>query len=387
MKNNKKNQSHVGGARPVTGRPQNYAREMSFVYGDQTWGRAFKDITKDFFLGEKAINSATNYIQESLDVLKITPKRLRGMTVLDVGTGRQALKFHYLGAKEILHFDISRSHVEQTRAYCKEHKIKNITSVQGDLTKDKLPAKKFDLVFAAGIYQHLNPAPLGLINFAQSLKVGGQMYMGFYRSGDWRWFIVSLIREAIAREDFAAAKRKIAISSALGDGEHFQVARVLDDFFVPAQSLFHPKDILSDPKICGLDKYYLENDLRDYCHEGKGYHTVGGDRVYAVKKTHHSYESLLNKNFATARSIDQLRDINYKEPLIKENIKRWLGLVDLYHHGFIDRDTWLDILVNVYRFARPWDTERDDYYSRGESAGRHKTLNDFLVKVANNFSK
>ena len=142
------------------------------------------------------------------------------------------------------------------------------------------------------------------------------MYMGFYRSGDWRWFIVSLIREAMRREDFAAAKRKIAISSALGDGEHFQVARVLDDFFVPAQSLFHPKEILAGSERLAVSTSIISKMIcAIIVMRARGYHTVGGDRVYAVKKTHHSYESLLNKNFATARSIDQLRDINYKEPL------------------------------------------------------------------------
>src|SRR3989344_2216360 len=132
-----------------------YKRRTSFVHGEQTWGRAYNDLEKEFALDSGSlVNSKLNYIQETLDIFKIKPQQLKNMTVLDIGTGRQAIQFQRLGAKQVIHFDIAPRHIEQTREYCKRHKIRNVTSILGDLTRDRLPAKKFDLVFAAGIYQH-----------------------------------------------------------------------------------------------------------------------------------------------------------------------------------------------------------------------------------------
>jgi len=205
--------------------------------------------------------------------------------------------------------------------------------------------------------------------------------MGFYRSGDWRWFVTSLIREALPRRDFAKIKGKIATFFALGDPEHFQVLRMLDDFYVPAISLFRPQDILADMETCGFEKFYLDDDYRDYCHDSADHLSIGADRIYAVKKKSLTYDVLSSKGFKTARSIDQLRDIDYHDTLILENIDHWLELVDLYRHGFIDEDHWLDVLINLYRFARPWNEVQDSYFLQGRERGRHVLLCEFLKRI------
>ena len=362
-------------------RTQNeYGRETSFVYGDQSFGRIYKNPGSEDSIHGVWGNTAKK-IRESLEVLKIDKAELSRMSVLDIGTGRQAIRFQQLGARKVTHFDISRAHILQTQRYCEENGISNITSIHGDLTKDKLPEKEFDLIFASGIYQHIQPPHLGLVNFAQSLKVGGRMYMGFYRSGDWRWFITALIREALPRRNFAKIKAKVALYFALGDPEHFQVLRMLDDFYVPAISLCHPRDIQADMEACGFEKYYLEDDFREYCHDSSSHLSIGADRIYVVKKKSLPYDALLSQDYRTARSIDQLRDIDYRDELILENIDRWLELVDLYQHGFIDEDFWLDVLINLYRFARPWNEAQDFYFLQAREKGRHILLAEFLRRI------
>lgn len=359
-----------------------YNRRTNFLYGEQTWGRVYGDLETEFSLSDKSpVNHALKYIHESLDMLKITPCQLRSMHILDIGTGRQAVIFSRLGAKKVFHFDISKRHIDQTRKYCTKHHIRNITSVHGDLTKDKLLTKQFDFAFAAGIYQHIQIPARGMANFAQSLKINGQLYMGFYRSGDWRWFISAMIREGIKFADFWETKNKITAFFSLGKRNHFQVGRMLDDFFVPSQNCFHPRDILADLNTCGLKLYNIENDMRDYNHEGATYFTVGADRVYATKIKHVPYEKLLEKNFKTAKGIDQLYGIEYKAPLIKENIYLWFELINLRKYGIISAEQWRDILVNLYRFARPWEPRHDDYYIRATKQGRDKTLNEFLQNL------
>lgn len=365
-----------------------YQRQTSFVYGDQTQGRVYKDLVTEFVSRDQTSeDNALRDIRETLRILGIDDEKMRHSTVLDIGTGRHTLRFHALGAKEIVHFDISPQHVANTRRYCRERDITNITSIEGDLTRDPLPEQKFDLVYSAGIFQHIQVPALGLINFAQSLAVGGCLYMGFYRSGEWRWFISALIRAGAEPSDFAPLKNGMAITFGLGDLEHFQVSRMLDDFFVPSQNCFHPDDILADLETCGLEPVYIDPDRREYNHEGGDYFTVGADRVYARKTRHYSYEQLLTKQFMTVEGRDQLRGVDYQEPLARENIQLWLELVNLRRHGFIAPEAWQHVLLNLYRFARPWEATRDAYYVQSRDEGRHKTLNSFLRNLLTTFRR
>ena len=48
----------------------------------------------------------------NLERLGVSSHLLKKMNVLDIGTGRQSLVFHELGANNIFHFDISDKSVE-----------------------------------------------------------------------------------------------------------------------------------------------------------------------------------------------------------------------------------------------------------------------------------
>jgi len=362
-----------------------YQRQSSFVYGDHTQGRVYKDLETEFVSKDgTSEDNALKHITLTLDTFKISPEQLKEMTVLDIGTGRHSLRFHHLGAKEIIHFDISKSHIEQTQRYCKEKGITTITSIQGDLSEDLLPTEKFDLIYAAGIFQHLNPPSKGLVNWAQSLKVGGHMYHGFYRSGEWRWFISALIRKGVEASSFANIKSHIAVTFGLGNMEHFQVSRMIDDFYTPQQNCFHPNQILHDHALLGLEPVEIDPDRRDYNHEGGEYFTIGADRIFArkVKPTDVNAAPL-----QTQHGIDQLTGIEYKEPIIYENIELWYELINMYKHGFIPTEIWNAVLINLYRFTRPWEAKYDAYYVYGKEDGRHKTLNAFLTNLARTFSQ
>ena len=365
-----------------------YEYRTSFLYGGQAY-QNYSDLETEVFLSDGSpVNNAWNYIQETLDKFGLTKKELSKMSVLDIGTGRQAIRFARLGAKNVYHFDISERHIEQTKTFCKKHKIKNITSIRGDLTTDHLPEKKFDLVFAAGIYQHIQVPALGLANFAQSLKIGGRLYLGFYRSGDWRWFISAMIREGVKPEDFGPIKNKLSILYTLGDIKHFQVSRVIDDFFVPAQNCFHPRDIIADFTTSGLKVFHIDDDKREYNHEGDSYFTVLADRIYGTKTKHFTYDELLKKNFKTIKGIDQLIEIDYSDDLlIQENIWLWNRLVNMRNHGFIPNGEWQDVLINMYRTVRPFETKRDDYYYHATFDGRDKTLNRFFRNLIKLYDK
>jgi hypothetical protein len=107
----------------------------------------------------------------------------------------------------------------------------------------------------------------------------------------------------------------------------------------------------------------------------------GGDRIYALKKEHHTYDELAKMKLTTERTINQLSGIMYDDPLIEENIDLWLQLIELREYGFINTDEWRDILVNLYRFTRPFNENRDEYFNIAQEQGRHATLNIFLKNI------
>lgn len=95
------------------------------------------------------------------------------------------------------------------------------------------------------------------------------------------------------------------------------MARTLDDFFVPCQHKFHPRDVIHDAGLVGLGVYSFDNDFREYQHEGGDYFSIGGDRIYLVKEREESPAVIpALDEFKTTRGLNQLWDVPYQEDLI-----------------------------------------------------------------------
>lgn len=355
-----------------------YPAYTSFIYGEQTWGPLFAEGD-----GEPipfTDNNATTYIQESLQILKITPEELKRMSVLNIGSGREAAIFQQMGAAQVTHLDISKRSVDNTRRYAQRMGIRNLHAIHADIQTVELPPEQFDLIFLAGIYQHIHNPAKALINLARMMKPGGRIYLGFFRSGEWKYFIVDTIRDLIPRDLFAVTKSKIALSMSFGQGTHYQMTRTLDDFFVPCQHKFHPNDVIHDAERVGLAIFFFDNDFREYSHEGTGYFSIGGDRIYLVKEKSPASMPPLEQ-FRTTRGRNQLRDVPYQEEIIQANLHLIEKLRALVDHGVILRDDLATLTINLYRFTRPFVPEQDEYYQRSVRNGRHRTLNEYLTNV------
>lgn len=355
-----------------------YPAYTSFIYGEQTWGHQFSegDGTPIPFTD----NSAAPYIDASLKILQLSRENLKQMHVLNIGSGREAALFQQWGARQVTHLDISRNSVENTRRYVKKLGIKNLSAIHADIQTVDLPSEQFDLIFLAGIYQHIDTPAKALINLARMLKQEGRMYLGFFRSGEWKYFIVDAIRHLIRRDLFALTKDKIALFCTFGHGTHYQMTRTLDDFFVPCQHKFHPNDVIHDAGLVGLRTFHFDNDFREYAHEGKDYFSIGGDRIYLAKEKQVKNTPPLAQ-FKTVQGRHQLKDISYAEQIIQDNIHLVERLRTVADHGVIAPDDLAVLAINLYRFTRPFDPELDEYYQRSIRNGRHRTLNEFLTNV------
>jgi len=359
-----------------------YPAYTAFIYGEQTWGPLFAEGD-----GEPipfTDNSARTYILESLKTLQISLDELKQMSVMNIGSGREAAIFQQLGAGQVTHLDISKPNVENTQRYAQQNGIKNLTAVHADVQTEGLPAEQFDLIFLAGIYQHIHTPAKALINLARMLKKDGRIYLGFFRSGEWKYFIVDSIRHLISRDLFTCAKNKIALSGAFGHGKHYQMTRTLDDFFVPCQHKFHPNDVIHDAQLVGLKVCHFDNDFREYQHEGTGYFSIGGDRIYLAKEKGVGSPPPLEQ-FKTVKGRHQLHDVPYQEEIIRANVALLEQIRTYVDHGLIPPDDLATLAINLYRFTRPFDPDHDEYYQMSIRNGRHRTLHEYLTNVARYF--
>ena len=357
---------------------QQYPTYTSFIYGEQTWGPLFSE--GDGHPIPYTDNSAATYIHDSLKILKISPDDLGKFSVLNIGSGREAVIFQQLGAAQVTHLDIAKSNTENTRRYAQRMGIENLSSVHADIQTTELPDEHFDLIFLAGIYQHIHNPAKALINLSRMLKVGGKMYLGFFRSGEWKYFIVDTIRYLITRDLFSCVKSKIALSCSFGQAMHYQMIRTLDDFFVPCQHKFHLRDVIHDANRVGLGIFHFDNDFREYAHEGSGYFSIGGDRIYLSKEKPLTAVPALEE-LQTRQGRHQLRDVPYQEEIIRSNIDLIERLRTLVDHGIIPQDDLAVLAINLYRFTRPFVPEQDEYYQRSIQNGRHKTFHEYLTNV------
>lgn len=364
---------------------KNYEKLTRFVYENLSWGPLFRE--KDGSRIANTDNDSSEYIKISLKKMNIRLSQLKNMNVFNIGTGRESRFFASKNAN-VTHVDISKENVQSLNKWAKING-KNIKSISGNIEKINLGENKFDIIFLAGIYQHLlNPAYC-LSKFIKALKINGKMYMGFYRSGEFKYFIVDAIRYILgSRDDLKKLKntsKKVQIYNSIihsfGDKNNYQNSRVLDDFFVPRKHNFHPKDIIHDIKILGGAILHFDNDFRKYNHETKKYFSISGDRIYITKKISKNISLIDVKNYLkTINGKDQIFDVKYKEKIINENIK----LIKKIKKKFVkNQDLKVLISLSMYQFTRPFSQKESQIYQETLRNGRHKTLNKFLKSCIN----
>lgn len=168
------------------------------VYGKYTPGTGsflsdkIYEIGKHNFFHKDIINCYEQII--TLDLHRIgVIKNLNRYNVLDVGTGRQALALHNLGAKSVDHYDISKSNCNRFKKYLLRNKVP-IKSFQSDICEINFNKnRKYDFIYLQGIIQHVKDPFLAISNLASSLSKGGRMWFYNYQAGS----IYQIYHEAI----------------------------------------------------------------------------------------------------------------------------------------------------------------------------------------------
>ena len=360
-----------------------YKNLTSFIYEDLAWGNIYRK--KDGEVIKDADNNAEKYILDSLKIMNIDVKDLKNKKVFNIGTGRESRFFASHGAI-VNHINIGEDSVLELKKWSKDNN-KKVESEVNDIVDAEIGENKFDIIFLSGIYQHIKTPAYALVKFINALKKDGLMYMGFYRSGEFKYFIIDAIRNMIGNDTMASARDINAILFTFGEFNHYQSSRIMDDFYVPRKHNFHPQDVIDDIKLIGGEVFNFDNDFRDYNHDGHSYFSIGGDRIYITKKNDKvtNLEDVKDK-LKTIKGNNQIYDVKYKDKIINDNIALTEKIKMLYETGFIAKTNMTCLCLGLYQFTRPFVFENSYYYQESKKEGRHKLLNFYLKNFIDNFS-
>ena len=274
-------------------------------YGNYSFGNIY-----NFLLDKKKISEFKKIIYQDLKNGKINDS-LKDKIIMDVGTGRQSLALSLLGAKKVYHYDISSEHVARFKSILK-HKFSklNIVSENKNIVKDSLPIEKFDIVFLNGIIQHFSSVQDGLLNCANSVKVGGRIWCYFYRSGTFRWFIVEMIRKIAIYIHLSDFFKSSSILYNYGNTSSPIVSEIMDDLYVPFINLYTPKQYINFMTELGFKVHQKVNikNLSDVDHSNHHSSVIVFEKINKtpnLKRIKRKF--LLNKK----NSINQLDKKNY----------------------------------------------------------------------------
>ncbi len=210
------------------------------LYGKYSFGNMYNQL-----LSEEGIKNIVSVIKNDFEIAGIIDK-YRSFKVMDVGTGRQALAMSLFGVKAVEHYDISKEHVNRFKKLLQKKKYKNlnISTKNFDLCKQALPRNNYDFVYLSGIVHHFSNTAKGLINCASSVKKHGLIWIYFYRSGTFKWFVNEMIRGLLSTEDIDRFFISSSINYANGHLSNPHTSQIMDDFFVPYINLYNPQQYI-----------------------------------------------------------------------------------------------------------------------------------------------
>jgi len=208
------------------------------------------DSMKEVF-NKNSIKAYENEIANN--IFKMGIKNLANIHVMNIGTGREAIAFLNLGAKFVSHYDYSKNNVRGLKEYVKINNIKNISSVCADIVDYKLANGKYDLVYVHGIVQHFRHTGKGLLNIIQSIKMGGKMWLYFYRSGTFSQFCLYLMRDLTKDVKNIYEYYIFALLMSSNNAKpNLLVSGFMDNCFSEYANLFTPESYINFVEDCGM---------------------------------------------------------------------------------------------------------------------------------------
>ena len=246
---------------------------------------------------------------------------LSNSDVMDVGTGRQAIAFHELGARKVRHYDLSPENVARMGGFLDRMCLGDALVTEScDLVEHPLDEEVFDLIYLSGIVQHFSNVGKGLLNCCRAVRPGGYLWLYFYRSGAFAWFVMNMVRDLVSLyptvQDYFIAS---ALLHSIDARPSYKTSSMMDGLFVEYMHLYRPE--------CYLD-FCSQAGFEPVSSSGLDPHGKHVDHEFAIaatvvtlKKTRPTVTSEVDiSTLSPARSVNQLNPDLYDDQIVRENI-------------------------------------------------------------------
>jgi 2-polyprenyl-3-methyl-5-hydroxy-6-metoxy-1,4-benzoquinol methylase len=218
---------------------------MSRFYAEQVHSHILAD-------AQHVLRKYRHRIQTELERFGIAVDQLRDKTILDIGSGWQAIVFQQLGCRQVYHLDINSRHVEFLNRYCADNQIANIISEQTDISLSLGSAKQIDLAFVAGVYHHLHDREGFIKNLLPNMAANSDILFRIYRAGTWsRWLTSALRMASVGRLTPTQLLSAYRLLHPYGEDNQF-VGDMIDDLLTPQWLAFYPHEFITDAEQLNL---------------------------------------------------------------------------------------------------------------------------------------
>jgi len=122
--------------------------------------------------------------------------------LLDAGTGIGFfLPTLSQAANQVTGFDYAKHTLRYAQMMCKKLRIKNVSFVQGDLTKLLLKKNQFDVIVTLSVLEHIPPKKLAIVmkHFKRVLMPEGYLIAGYPNEGSWLFKLIQQMERIIMR--------------------------------------------------------------------------------------------------------------------------------------------------------------------------------------------
>ena len=171
-----------------------FSQGTGFWLKDNLFNAGIKEI-----YSKKIINSYQKQVSFDMKRMGLKKKDLKNFDVMDVGTGRQAIALYQLGAKKVIHYDISINNIKNMKNHIKRYNLP-IASFHADICDNNFQKNnKFDFIYLQGIIQHVRNPILAIRNLAAASKHNGLIWFYHYQAGPLVHLYVEVIRRLVPK--------------------------------------------------------------------------------------------------------------------------------------------------------------------------------------------
>ena len=280
------------------------------VYGKHSLGTGGWLEDSLFEMGQKDVYSKSiidSYIKQiSLDLCSIGIKEdLDKISVMDVGTGRQALALHAMGAKKITHYDISLTNIKEFSHYTKLNNIP-IKSFHEDICNTNFNNnEKFDFIYLQGIIQHVKDAYSAIKNLSEASNKGSKIWFYNYQAGPLSHLCVEALRRLapndINYEDLILKLGKYKLSAK-------NIDTIIDDLGCTFRNLISNDNYKKTLEKFGYTRYFT----KDVAEQGKGLNLkIKRSACISAYKKNNAYQDNIKINSADLVHLDHFESKNF----------------------------------------------------------------------------